>query len=215
MYRVCVLQCCSSCPCVQTGEYPRSFFFLGVWLDWVHLVHLPLFGLFYQLWMMDDNEFGMKFGHGDWSTLRNPALVSLCPPQISHDLTWEWTQASAVRSRRLNPELWHSRLGPLWVWLRSGYVKYELRGKQLAVLMRQLLRQACVAGTVLRALQGKLDASVLVCINRPATRGSAGTGYATGEWMNGNIGYNVGVSACAYVRVCARACIFEPKFCCS
>jgi len=30
-----------------------------------------------------------------------PVTVPLCPPQISHGLTWFWTQASAVTGRRL------------------------------------------------------------------------------------------------------------------
>jgi hypothetical protein len=34
-------------------------------------------------------------------TLRNPVPVPLCPPQIPHGLSWEWTRAAVVRSRRL------------------------------------------------------------------------------------------------------------------
>jgi hypothetical protein len=30
-----------------------------------------------------------------------PVPVPLCPPQVSHGLTWDRTQASAVRGRRL------------------------------------------------------------------------------------------------------------------
>jgi hypothetical protein len=40
---------------------------------------------------------GMRTGRGNRSTLRKPAPVSLCPPQIPHDLTWAW--AAAVISR--------------------------------------------------------------------------------------------------------------------
>ena len=34
---------------------------------------------------------------------KKPASVPLCPPQISHGLTWDRIQASAVRCRRLAP----------------------------------------------------------------------------------------------------------------
>jgi hypothetical protein len=30
-----------------------------------------------------------------------PAPVSLCTPQMPYDLTWDWTLAAAVESRRL------------------------------------------------------------------------------------------------------------------
>jgi hypothetical protein len=57
--------------------------------DWVHLVRGPLVGLFYQPWMMDGEcaAVGRKIGRGNWSTCRKPAPVSLCRPQIPHDLT--------------------------------------------------------------------------------------------------------------------------------
>jgi hypothetical protein len=38
---------------------------------------------------------------GNRSTRRKPASVPLCPPQISHDLTWYRTRATEVGSRRL------------------------------------------------------------------------------------------------------------------
>jgi hypothetical protein len=71
--------------------------------DWVHLVLRPLFGLLYQPQMIDDCEAigGMRIGRGNWSTRRKPASVSLCPPQIPHDLTRAPTRAAAVGSRRL------------------------------------------------------------------------------------------------------------------
>jgi hypothetical protein len=37
----------------------------------------------------------------------NPVPVPLCPPQIPHGLTWNWTRASAVRGRRLTACLSH------------------------------------------------------------------------------------------------------------
>jgi hypothetical protein len=51
----------------------------------------------------DDDECGtvggMRIGRG--STRTKPAPVPLCPPQISHGLSWARTQAAAVGSRRL------------------------------------------------------------------------------------------------------------------
>jgi hypothetical protein len=44
----------------------------------------------------------MKIGRGNRSTQRRLAPVSLCPPQIPHNLTWAWTQAAMVGSWRLN-----------------------------------------------------------------------------------------------------------------
>jgi hypothetical protein len=44
---------------------------------------------------------GMKIGRGDRSTRRNPAPVSLYPPQITHDLTWARTRVAAMGNRRL------------------------------------------------------------------------------------------------------------------
>jgi hypothetical protein len=43
----------------------------------------------------------MRIFRGNRSTRSKPAPVPLCPPQISHELTWVWTRAAAVRSRRL------------------------------------------------------------------------------------------------------------------
>jgi hypothetical protein len=64
-----------------------------------------MFGLLYQPQMIDDDERGaidgMRIGKGNRSTLRKPAPMLLCPPQIPHDLTWARTRAAAVGSRRL------------------------------------------------------------------------------------------------------------------
>jgi hypothetical protein len=80
------------------------FFFLGVGWEWVHLVRRPIFGLLYQPRIIDDEcgvVGGMKIGRGNRSTRRKPTPVSLCPPQIPHDLTWDRTRAAAEGSRRL------------------------------------------------------------------------------------------------------------------
>jgi hypothetical protein len=62
---------------------------------------------------MDDDERGavggMRIGRGNQSTRRKPAPMPLCPPQISHDLTWDRIRAAAVGSRQLTAELWHVR----------------------------------------------------------------------------------------------------------
>jgi hypothetical protein len=45
-------------------------------------------GLFYQPWMIDDDERGAvspMIGRGKGSTRIQPATVSLCPPQIPHE----------------------------------------------------------------------------------------------------------------------------------
>jgi hypothetical protein len=40
----------------------------------------------------------IRIGRGNVSSQRSPTPVSLLPPQILHDLTWDWTSASAVGS---------------------------------------------------------------------------------------------------------------------
>jgi hypothetical protein len=58
--------------------------------------------------MIDDGDCGiiggMKIGRGNWSTQRKPAPVPLCPPQIPHDLTQAWTQATTVGSQQLTDD---------------------------------------------------------------------------------------------------------------
>jgi hypothetical protein len=44
---------------------------------------------------------GMRIDRGNRSARIKPALVSLCPPQMPHDLTWARTRAAALGSRRL------------------------------------------------------------------------------------------------------------------
>jgi hypothetical protein len=65
----------------------------------------PLFGLLYQPQMFHDDECEavgvMRINRGNPSTRRKPVPVSLCSPQIPHDLSWVWTLAAAGGSRRL------------------------------------------------------------------------------------------------------------------
>jgi hypothetical protein len=66
------------------------FSFLGVGWDGVYLVCRSLTGLLHQPRMINDEcgaVGGMRIGRRNRSTRRKPAPVSLCPPQIPHDLT--------------------------------------------------------------------------------------------------------------------------------
>jgi hypothetical protein len=77
---------------------------LRVELDRAHLVRRPLFYLWYQPRMIDDEcgaVGGMRISRGNWSTQRKPAAVPLCPPQIIHYLTWARTQTAVVRRQRV------------------------------------------------------------------------------------------------------------------
>jgi hypothetical protein len=61
-------------------------------------------GLLYQTRIRINDECGTNgemLGRGNWSTQRKPHPVSLCPPQILHDLTRARTRAAAVGRRRL------------------------------------------------------------------------------------------------------------------
>jgi hypothetical protein len=59
----------------------------------------------------------LRNGRGNRSTTRKPASMSLCPPQIPHDLTWDRTQATAVRSRGLTA--WAMAQPKLWCYFSS------------------------------------------------------------------------------------------------
>jgi hypothetical protein len=70
-----------------------------------HLVRRPLTGLLYQPRLIDEDcgaVGGTKVGRGNRSSQKKPAPVPLCPPRITHDLTWARTRAAAVGSRGLN-----------------------------------------------------------------------------------------------------------------
>jgi hypothetical protein len=61
-------------------------------------------GLLYHPQMIDDEcgaIGGMRIGRGNRCTLRKPAPVPLCPPQIPRDMTRAGTRAAAVGSRKL------------------------------------------------------------------------------------------------------------------
>jgi hypothetical protein len=73
--------------------------------------------------MIDDDYGavgGMRIGRGNRSTLRKPAPVPLCPPQIPRDLTWDRTRAAAMGSQRLTAG---AMTRPRW----EDNIKMELR----------------------------------------------------------------------------------------
>jgi hypothetical protein len=94
---------------------------IGTWQPgglWIYIYLVPLGGvrlsplgtsatvcLLYQPRMIDDDDYGavggMKIGRRNRSTRRKPDPVSLCPPQIPHNLTWDRTRSAAVGSQRL------------------------------------------------------------------------------------------------------------------
>jgi hypothetical protein len=43
----------------------------------------------------------MRIGRGRWCTLKIPPPVPFYPPQIQHDLTWDWTCVATAGSRWL------------------------------------------------------------------------------------------------------------------
>jgi hypothetical protein len=71
------------------------------------LVCHPLIGLLYLTRMIDDDDDecgavgGMRIGKGNQSIRRKLAPLSLCPPQVPHDLTWARTWAATVGSQQL------------------------------------------------------------------------------------------------------------------
>jgi hypothetical protein len=85
---------------------------------------------------------GMRINRGNVSTRRKPALVPLCPPQNQHNLTWDRTGASAVRSRQLTA----------WSMARPDtrfYLIFLKRGvltRFLKLWSSYAQEQACVSG---------------------------------------------------------------------
>jgi hypothetical protein len=82
---------------------PRRFFICGMGWDWVHLVHRPLVGLLYQLWVTDGcGVFGeMRTARRNRNTQRKPTPVPLRGPQTPHDLIWVRLLGTAMGNRRL------------------------------------------------------------------------------------------------------------------
>jgi hypothetical protein len=76
---------------------------------------------FLSVWMC------VLFNDAIWE---NPVPVPLCPPQIPHGITWDWTKASAVRGRRLTAWASHA-YAP--VCLRKVAVNWDPRKWQKCV----------------------------------------------------------------------------------
>jgi hypothetical protein len=85
--------------------------FLG-WGEAESTLRRPLTGLLYRARVIDDDECGevggMRIGTVNQSTLRRPAPLLLCPPQIPYVLTWTLTRTAAEGSHLLSG-LWHGR----------------------------------------------------------------------------------------------------------
>jgi hypothetical protein len=84
--------------------YPSSGFLLVSWAG----ATLSPFCKSATIWPIvpapDDDECaadGGMIGRGNWSTQRKPAPVSLCLPQIPHDLTQTQTYTATVGSQQL------------------------------------------------------------------------------------------------------------------
>jgi hypothetical protein len=56
---------------------------------------------YYYYYYEECEAVGGMNGGGTLRTRGKPGKVQLCPPQISHDLTWARTRAAAVECRRL------------------------------------------------------------------------------------------------------------------
>jgi hypothetical protein len=85
----------------------RSFFlfyFVGWVWAWVHFVRRPLIGLLYQPRMSVEQSVEWELA-GKTEVRGENIAVSLCPPQIPHDLTWARTLPSAVGSRSYSTNL--------------------------------------------------------------------------------------------------------------
>jgi hypothetical protein len=49
----------------------------------------------------------MRTGKRSQRTRKQPAAVPLCPPQVAHDLPWDWTEQLRWGDGIQLPELWH------------------------------------------------------------------------------------------------------------
>jgi hypothetical protein len=67
---------------------------------------------------LDDDECGalggIRIGRGNLSSRRKPTPMSLCPPQIPHDLTWARIRAAAVGMATIR-----LRYGAVLEWIQS------------------------------------------------------------------------------------------------
>jgi hypothetical protein len=94
---------------VLLGSFPRSFllneFLIVTFYSWggvrlIPLGRLATLDLLHKHGIIDEYGAvgGMRIDRGNRNTRRKTAPVSLCLPQIPHDLTWVRTQGAAVGS---------------------------------------------------------------------------------------------------------------------
>jgi hypothetical protein len=143
-----------------------GFYVFASWVEtWVHLALRPLFGLLYQPQMIDFGDCeavsGMQIGRGDRSTRRKPAPVSLCSPQIPHDLTQTRTRAAAVGSLRLTAWAMARTLGLSYWYLYKACLslskklnssKTECSKHSIIATGRKLVEQASYSCSLLSLL---------------------------------------------------------------
>jgi hypothetical protein len=76
--------------------------YLSGWSRTESTVTEATYWLFYQPWLVDGDDCtavgGMNVGRGNRSTRRKPDPISLCPPQVPHDMTRARTCDAAVGS---------------------------------------------------------------------------------------------------------------------
>jgi hypothetical protein len=92
-------------------------------------------GLLYQPRMIHHDYAAVgkiRIGRGNGSTRRKSVPVPLCPPEIPHNLTWDWTRTAAVGSQRLTAWAMSRPLYETW------YVYHAIWGRISGVLHKSL-----------------------------------------------------------------------------
>jgi hypothetical protein len=94
--------------------------------------------------MIDDDECGavggMRIGRGNRITRRKHSPVSLCPPQIPHDLTWDRTRAAAVGNRRLTA--WAMAWTSTHSLVTDSFCRPPDRGEEKSLYLRKPYTQS-------------------------------------------------------------------------
>jgi hypothetical protein len=117
-------------PIAWHSSQPFFFSFLG-WVETVHLVRRPLFCLLYQPRMIVDKCRAVCaiIYKGNRSIRRKPAPVTLCPPEITRDLTRARSWMAQIESLRLiswttarpyQPLIWRLYLTVKYLWILTG-----------------------------------------------------------------------------------------------
>jgi hypothetical protein len=96
-------QCSAEVSKRQRCCHLARFFFI-LWVEWEVVRISPTYVPLYRSRMTDtwmghsQNDNWVRKTKLLWE---EPALVPLCPPQISHELPWNWVRAFAERNRQL------------------------------------------------------------------------------------------------------------------